>query len=47
MSSLTLVTSSNAPPRAAFAGWFAAVLVTLFVLLLSWRTPDCPRAGRA
>lgn len=47
MSSLTLVARSNPSPRAAFAGWFAAVLVTLFVLLLSWRTPDSPRAGGA
>ena len=47
MKALSLVAGAGTPPRVAFADGFARVLVTLFVLLLSWRTPDAPRAGGA
>jgi|APFre7841882724_1041349.scaffolds.fasta_scaffold07619_2 hypothetical protein len=47
MRPLVLVAGAGAPPRVAFTDWFARVLVMLFVLLLSWRTPDGPAAGGA
>lgn len=47
MSSLALDAGRASAWRAEFVRWFAAVLVTAFVLLLSWRTPDGPRAGGA